>query len=375
MASSATPARKTDVIWRRGHVEVRQTCRISERIEVGGDLLVLTSSWERRCLEVGRVRHDRYAAAAVVTFAEEGTSGRRAEHDAELARLAANHAESVTDLGQHSVSDVESWRNSLAEFVAGTRIALGRPLDIVVDVSCLPKYYMLTLMGYCMSSGSVRSMRLLYAEGRYAPSDGNTSLAPDHAFTEGAWRSLPVPYLEGRLSPDKKVEVVASIGFETFQARKLIRVYEAERHRLVTPYPGFSPEYGDQSEKEAKALATNLDLDEREVLRCPAGDAAAAADIVVDLLDRCGRFKEVGLCLGTKPHAIGFGVAALIRPDFTLVCRMPDRYVETETPATGVMWSYELRDLSFAASLLQEVADVEHRRRRDFPSRVERRLN
>ena len=351
MASIGNSASITDVTWRRGHVEVFQKRRISEQLEAEGDLLVLTSSWERRCVEVARVRHGRYAAATVVTFAENGTSGRRAEHDIELARLAGGRANNVADLGTYSVSDVESWRNALVELIASTRIALGRPIDLVCDVSCLPKYYMLTLMGYCLSSGSVRSLRLLYAEGRYAPSDGNVSLSPDHSFTEGAWRSLPVPYLEGRLSPDKKVEIVASIGFETFQVRKLIRVYEAERHCLVTPYPGFSPEYGEQSEKEAKALATNLDLDEREILRCPAGDAATAADIVLDVLDGCDRFKEVGLCLGTKPHAIGFGVAALIRPDFTLVCRMPDRYIETETPATGIMWSYELRDLSAAVSL------------------------
>lgn len=349
MASGVTSGRVKDVVWRRGHIEIRQERRISERLQVGGDLLVLTSSWERRCIEVARVRHGRYAAAAVITFMEEGTSGRRAEHDTALVRLAGEHAASVTSLGCYSVSNVERWRNALAEFVAGIRIELGRPLDIVIDVSCLPKYYMLTLLGYCMSSGSVRSLRLLYAEGRYAPSDGNTSLSADHSFTDGSWRSLPVPYLEGRLAPDKKVEVVASIGFETFQARKLIRAYEAERHCLVTPYPGFSAEYSDQSEKEARALAANLDVDEREILRCPAGDAAATADIVIDVLDRCGRFKEVGLCLGTKPHAIGFGVAALIRPDFTLVCRMPDRYVETETPATGIMWSYEVRDLSVAA--------------------------
>ena len=85
-------------------------------------------------------------------------------------------------------------------------------------------------------------------------------------------------------------------------------------------------------------------------MRCPASDAAAAADIVVDVLDSCDRFKEIGLCLGTKPHAIGFAIAALIRQDFTLVCRLPDRYVETETPATGIMWSYELRDFSVAVA-------------------------
>ena len=102
-------------------------------------------------------------------------------------------------------------------------------------------------------------------------------------------------------------------------------------------------------------LAANTQIDksrsEQDIVRCPAGDALAAASIVVNVLDRGGRFKNVGLCLGTKPHAIGFGMAALIRPDFTLVCRLPDRYVETETPASGFMWSYDLRDLSVAADI------------------------
>lgn len=346
--SSATPSGRPDAVWRKSHLEVRQNRGASERHDASGDLLILTSSWERRSVEISRINHGQYARAAVLMFAEEGTSGRRAEHDALLTRLANEHAFGVIDLGRYPTSAVDSWRNAITDLVMATRKSIGRPLDIVADVSCLPKYYMLTLMGFCLSSGSVRSLKLLYAEGRYAPPDGNTSLAPDHAFTHGAWRSLPVPFLEGHWSPDKKVEIVASIGFETFQARKLIRLYEAERHTLITPFPGFTAEYGDQSEREAKALANNLDLDEREIVRCPAGEALAAASIVVDVLDRGGRYKNVGLCLGTKPHAIGLGMAALIRPDFTLVCRLPDRYVETETPASGFIWTYELRDLSIA---------------------------
>jgi hypothetical protein len=294
------------------------------------------------------VKHGAYAIAAVVKFAEEGTSGRRPEHDAALSRFAADHAVKMVDLARRPTSAVDNWRDMITSLVLSARQELGRALDVVVDVSCLPKYYMLTLLGFCLSSGSVRSLKFFYAEGRYAPSDGNASLAPQHAFTDGSWRSLQVPFLEGRWSPDKKVEILASIGFETFQARKLIRLYEAERHTLITPYPGFSAEYGEQSEREAKSLANNLDLQEQEILRCPAGDAAAVALQVVELLDRGGRYKEVGLCMGTKPHALGLGLAALVRPDFTLVCRMPDRYVETETPPTGVTWSYELRDLSAA---------------------------
>jgi hypothetical protein len=151
------------------------------------------------------------------------------------------------------------------------------------------------------------------------------------------------------LAPDKKLAIIASIGFETFQARKLIRIYEAERHLLLTPYPGFDENYSERSEAEAMALATNLDLQDGEILRCPAGDAAGVADIVSNLLAKENRFADIGLCLGTKPHAIGFGLAALLRPEFTLVCRLPDRYVEMETPATGMSWVYDVRDLSTTA--------------------------
>lgn len=340
------PARQAT--WRKSHLELTQSKALSANHEAFGDLLILTSSWERRCLEIANVNHGAYTSAALVRFAEEGTSGRRKEHDGFLARLAAAHAQNIVELACGPTSAVDSWRDGITDLVSSVRCEVGRPLDVVVDVSCLPKYYMLTLLGFCFSSGSVRSLKLIYAEGRYAASDGDSSLAPDHAFTEGSWRSLQVPFLEGRWSPDKKVEILASIGFETFQARKLIRLYEAERHTLITPYPGFSATYSEQSEREAQSLASNLELEDREILRCPAGDAAAVAEKVVDVLDRGGRYKEVGLCMGTKPHAIGLGLAALVRPDFTLVCRMPDRYIETETPSTGLTWSYGLRDLSVA---------------------------
>lgn len=344
--------------WRSAHLAVSQTRASTERHELSGDLLILTSSWERRCTEIARARHGQYRMAAVVRFAEEGISGRRAVHDDALDALATVHADDTFNLERMPTAAVDGWRDALVELVSKARAAAGRPIDVVADVSCLPKYYMLVLIGFCLSSGAVRSLRLLYAEGRYAPLDSNASLAPDHAFTEGAWRSLQVPFLEGRWSPDKKVEIVASIGFETFEARKLIRLYEAERHRLITPHPGFSVEYGEQSEREAKSLAHYLDLDEQDILRCPAGDATSVAARVIDILDSGGRFKEVGLCMGTKPHAIGLGLASLVRSDFTLVCRMPDRYVETETPATGQTWSYELRDLSATTPMQEAFANI-----------------
>jgi hypothetical protein len=115
------------------------------------------------------VKHGAYAIAAVVKFAEEGTSGRRPEHDAALSRFAADHAVKMVDLARRPTSAVDNWRDMITSLVLSARQELGRALDVVVDVSCLPKYYMLTLLGFCLSSGSVRSLKFFYAEGRYAP--------------------------------------------------------------------------------------------------------------------------------------------------------------------------------------------------------------
>lgn len=90
--SSATPSGRPDAVWRKSHLEVRQNRGASERHDASGDLLILTSSWERRSVEISRINHGQYARAAVLMFAEEGTSGRRAEHDALLTRLANEHA-------------------------------------------------------------------------------------------------------------------------------------------------------------------------------------------------------------------------------------------------------------------------------------------
>lgn len=201
-------------------------------------------------------------------------------------------------------------------------------------------------MGFAVKSGTARSITFFYAEGQYAPVGSNIALATDHEFTHGEWTSFPVPYLEGELNPERKIRIIASVGFETFQARKFIRSYEAERHVLVIPSPGFTTDYQERSNAEAHALASNLDVSEEELIRASAGGALATSSAVIAALDSDIRFNDVGLCLGTKPQALGIGIAAQLRPHFTLVCRVPVAYVETETPALGKSWVYVIRDLS-----------------------------
>lgn len=331
---------------RRGHLALSESCRPTTKHTLCGDALLLVSSWERRCTEICGAQTGSFETAAVVRFTETGTSGRRADHDAKLICHAKDNAAHYVEFASLSVQDFFGWRDTIADFIVATKSRLQRPIDLVVDMTCLPKYYMLLILGFSVKAGAVRSITYFYAEGKYAPAEANTVLSTDHAFTQGEWSSFPVPYLEGELNPDRKTRIIASIGFETFQARKFIRAYEAERHILVTPNPGFTAEYEERSDAEAHALASNLDVPAEEIIRAPAGGVVATSSAAMAMLDADCRFNDVGLCLGTKPQALGIGIAAQLRPHFTLVCRIPGAYIETDTPALGKSWTYIIDDLS-----------------------------
>lgn len=340
---------------RRGHLALSESCRPTTEHALRGDALLLVSSWEHRCTEICGAQTGSFETAAVVRFTETGISGRRADHDAKLICHAKDNAAQYVEFTSLSVQDFFGWRDTIADFIVATKSRLQRPIDLVVDMTCLPKYYLLLILGFSVKAGAVRSITYFYAEGRYAPADANTVLSTDHAFTQGEWSSFPVPYLEGELNPDRKTRIIASIGFETFHARKFIRAYEAERHILITPNPGFTAEYEERSDEEAHALASNLEVPADGIIRAPAGGVAATSSAAIEVLDADCRFNDVGLCLGTKPQALGVGIAAQLRPHLTLVCRIPGAYIETDTPALGKSWTYIIDDLSSGSARTEDV--------------------
>lgn len=340
----------------RGHLALSETRAPTAEHALSGDALLLVSSWERRCTEICVAQIEKFDTAGVLRFAEPGSSGYRAKHDITLAAHARTHAEHFVDLKSLSVHDFLGWRAALTEFIVATKVRLKRPIDLVVDMTCLPKYYLLLILGFSVKAGAVRSITFFYAEGKYAGAEASTLLRTDRAFTQGEWAAFPVPYLEGELNPDRKIRVIASIGFETFQARKFIRAYEAERHILITPNPGFTDEYEERSDQEANALASSLEIATEEIIHCPAGGVIETSLAAMAVLDGDHRYNEVGLCLGTKPQALGLGIAAQLRPQFTLVCRVPAAYVESDTLALGNSWLYIITDLSIGPSYPQASA-------------------
>ena len=128
---------------RRGHLGLSETCRPTADNALRGDALLLVSSWERRCTEICGAQIGLFETSAVVRFLETGVSGRRAKHDATLIGHARDKAAHYAELVSLSVRDFFGWRDVIADYIIETMNRVQRPIDLVVDMTCLPKYYLL----------------------------------------------------------------------------------------------------------------------------------------------------------------------------------------------------------------------------------------
>lgn len=331
------------------HLQLSQRSGNARDFVIESDVMISVSSWERRCTEILNARIDT-TSAVVLRFAEQGNSGRRRLHDDMLTLALDRRTGRFQDLPFLSALDYENWKEVLAQFLIDEYRSHSRRLHISIDSSCCPKSILLFLIAFGIRTGLAYRVTVFYSEGNYTPPEGVVKSLDRYSFTQGDWRSVLVPYLEGGVSPERKTRLIATTGFEAFQARTFIRSYEADAHQLIVASPGFLSEYDEKARREARSLIKGLDLDRKSVAYCHAGASIDVAKQVLGLLAG-SRWYDIGLCLGTKPHAIGVGMAALADPTLTVVCRTPVAYVESETPATGHSWIYEVMDRSAGMEL------------------------
>jgi hypothetical protein len=321
-------------------------------VRVSGDLLLYVSSPEPRCLEILRTSGNNFGLAAVLRFTERDREGRRERHDSALLTEAAQRAREVAHLSSLSIFDYDEWMGVLTNLLVDARHKIGHPLDVVLDGSCLPKHYLLFIMGLGFRAGLIRRLRIFYAEANYQAARASSAAqsakgSATYQFSTGAWKAFSVPYFEGDVGVERPTRAIVSLGHETFRARTFVKSYEADRHVVVLASPGFSPDVEMAGDAEADAFLNYLEVPSDAVFRCPAGSARSVATLLDSVAEgSTRRYHDIGICIGTKPHTVGMGVAGLLYEDMTLICRIPEGYPTSATGATGISWVYQVEDRS-----------------------------
>lgn len=304
------------------------------------DLVVMTSSWDARSVSLVEAQIE--AAHGIgVFFSNRGVLGFRDEHDPQVSAFLEQCCGQVAAIEGPSESLDFLWQQIWLA-VSAAYIDVGRPLDVLLDLSTSPRYYALALFACGMRSGVLSSLTCFYAEGEYPEATNGAQ----EQFTEGRWETRHVPGLAGTADPGNKRLYVVSVGFEGSKTYRVVSSDDPDRVRVLFPQPGVKPEYVDRTRQNNRLLLADFGVQDADMVVAPAGDAIAAWQALA-LSELAGPGDNPSyLCSGTKPHALAMAIHALVEDRPTVLYAKPASHKEARTRPLGVYWSYRIDDLT-----------------------------
>ena len=324
-----------------GRLLFRQSAR-SEALDIGNRLydLVLTAiSWESRCTYAICNLHKRFASISAIRFqtTDRETDSRKSKFLAEL--------QSITDqldeiqLGT-STEYAENFR-ILDDIFAGKALERGRPLRVLCDITCIPKSYILFLLGLGFEKGYFARFDCLYSEGDYnavykPPVTKSTGGAEQGPISEGAWDTLSIPFFEPTAPIPKSRDLVVTVGGEVGLTVPFIEKYEPVRLGVICLSGG---NIGDQD--SLREILSEPNVVQSQIDVC---DAVQVAQNAVGFAEESREEVVTALAVGSKPHALGLGVASLARQTIEVICRIPKRYTMLDVPPSKTVMFYQIED-------------------------------
>ncbi len=229
----------------------------------------------------------------------------------------------------------------LDDFLTARTLEKRRPLRVLCDITCIPKSYLLVILGMGFKKGYFARFDCIYSEGDYTgvgePAHTSkivgTEIGP---ISEGKWDSLPVPFFEATSPIPGSRDLLVTLGGEVGLTVPFIEKYEPNRLGLII------------IQHAAVGQADSLGdlLNEALLIQQKIGifDALKVAQEAAEFCRQSGADVVTALAVGSKPHALGLGIAALNEPKMEIICRIPKRYTMRDIPANGTMVFCEIED-------------------------------
>ncbi|MET3926367.1 hypothetical protein [Devosia sp. 2618] len=302
------------------------------------DLGVAAISWESRTVTALPFMAGRSEETVMLRFASTDKSVD------DLKDVMQSDADKI--LGSYSLHSLERstvWNENVADLdrlVSEAVRRAGRPISVLLDMSCLPKRYSLLLLGRGFRQEHVARMDILYAEAeRYEMTRLKHSGAVN-IVSEGASTTVQVPYFEGdNYTPDKR-DLFISLGGELTNAVPIVERFEASDLRLYSVEDTQARVPSAQFEGEAPIRQRLSEMPNAYNMTFALGDVLGLAEDVL----RTKQLPTTCLAIGPKTHALAFGLAALADDSIQLVCRSPGRYLANDAIPSGKIFLYQIQD-------------------------------
>ena len=253
----------------------------------------------------------------------------------------------VKELG--ASTDAEKNFASIKAWLQDLYARAERPLSILLDMTCIPKTYVLYLIGLGFSDELSARMDCVYTPGKYDLVSGGAGApaaltGPRSLLSEGEWHSRQIPYLEASEYIANDADLLVTLGGELGLSLPFIERFEPRRLGLIcieetspgrdTPMLGSERMAYEELLREPNAVQVDIKL-------C---DAVGVARHAVTFMESSIARGTTMMAIGSKPHAIGIALAALANPRVEVVCRTPASYRAVDVQASGDPMLYEIED-------------------------------
>jgi len=221
--------------------------------------------------------------------------------------------------------------------------ATKRSIRILVDMTCLPKAYLLYLLGCGFQREYVASIDFIYCQGKYSipeQASGRSLVSRIGLVSEGEWSTLQIPYFEARDFAAGQKDLIVSVGAEIAAALPVIERFEPRRLKLLKIAEAIPVISDGKLSHEQRAL---------QVLSAKANASSQSFELedVISLSKAILEGREGSttcLAIGSKPHALACGLASLASNSIDVVCRIPAAYSANEVASSGRFFRFRVED-------------------------------
>ncbi|WP_316186323.1 MULTISPECIES: hypothetical protein [unclassified Bradyrhizobium] len=311
------------------------------------DLVLSALSWESRGTTAIEKLKRKFPQLHLLKFSSASNS-RAAELKNEQVKLFAKSSDSCILVELDSSTSFPSNVQKIDEFLQSKLTLAQRPLRVLCDISCIPKSYILLLIGFGFRKNYFARFDCVYAEGRYPLSKQHAAASPVKSSgsitSEGVWQSLPVPFFESESTIPNERDVLVALGGEVGLTLPFIEKYEPRRLGLmmISESEVQTPEKLPKSEQ----YALN-ELKKEPNLKCvnfSLGDVVGTTRYAIDFCKESSADTITALAIGSKTHALALGIAALSQTRMEVICRIPKRYTMLDVEPNGSVLGFEIED-------------------------------
>jgi hypothetical protein len=362
----------------RGRLRLSQEC-LEKRSNYSDsfDLVVACASWEPRCAAIVESHGIRATRTILVTYEEKGQTTSSLDNEARLLtwlkRISDSEPQAIT---LNSLSPAEGSLR-LREITLRACFEISRPVRVLIDISSLSRFSFLSLVGFLLHTGIASEIVTHYAEAEYELAESSEYVIEStdeldeleshealrkvqqisfskYNYSQGEWATAVVPFMEGTMGLGSERRLYASLGFDGGPSYEVISRHDPDELIPVIANPGYTTKYTELAIRENAKLIASFDVLASRVVEAFPADIVTVFDKVAEAEQHISKPGDVlFFCLGSKPHALALGLVACTLNRPSVVCRVPQRYLERHTLASKFSWLFRIVDLSlpFARSV------------------------